>query len=221
MIKHLPILGLCSLGFMAQAQTDNTWMIQVGAIRISPNVSSGSLSAPAPAGSTVDVGNDTRASLQLTYVHNDHFSVAIPLGTGFRHKLFGDGEIANVGHIGTVSALPISVFGQYRLGVPDATIRPYAMLGLSYVKFRDAEGSAALNALNPINPIGGSTQLSVGSRWAFSPGLGVTVWLNDQWFLDASWARTYLKTTTTLSTGQTIDTKLNPDVTTVGLGMKF
>jgi outer membrane protein len=39
--------------------------------------------------------------------------------------------------------------------------------------------------------------------------------------LDASFSKTYLKTRTSLSTGQTIDTRLNPNVLSLGLGMKF
>jgi outer membrane protein len=45
--------------------------------------------------------------------------------------------------------------------------------------------------------------------------------LDDKWFVDLSWAKTYLKTTTTLSTGQTIGTTLNPGITTLGVGMRF
>ena len=63
--------------------------------------------------------------------------------------------------------------------------------------------------------------MKVASRWALSPGLGVSVQLDDKWFVDLSWVKSYLKTTTTLSTGQTIDTKLNPGITTLGLGMRF
>jgi len=184
-------------------------------------VSSGNLSAPSPAGTQVDVGADTRATAQLTYMVDNHWAVALPLGTGFKHKIYGAGNISNTGQIGTVSALPISLFGQYRFGQADASWRPYLKLGLSYVQFSDAQGSAALNGINPANPVGGSTGLKVDSRWALSPGLGMVVQLDQGWFLDLSWSRTYLKTTTTLSTGQTIDTTLNPGTTTVGVGLRF
>ena len=216
----LALSCLCGCG-VALAQAAGTWLIQGGVTHIAPNVSSGNLGAPSPAGTQVDVGSDTRPTLQLTYVYDRNWAVALPLGTGFKHKLYGAGAISGTGQIGTVSALPISVFGQYRFGEPDAKVRPYAMLGLNHVHFHDAQGSAALNALNPANPVGGSTGLKVDSRWALSPGLGVSVQLDDKWFLDVSWARTYLKTTTTLSTGQTIDTRLNPGITTLGVGMRF
>ncbi|MFM8863593.1 MAG: OmpW/AlkL family protein [Limnohabitans sp.] len=217
----LALSCLAAIGSAVHAQPAGTWLIQGGLTRIAPDVSSGTLSAPSPTGTQVDVGADTRLTAQLTYVYNQHWAVAVPLGTGFRHKLYGAGAIAGTGQVGTVSALPISVFSQYRFGAADAKVRPYAMLGLSYARFHDAQGSAALNGLNPANPVGGSTGLSVDSRWALSPGLGLSVQLDDKWFLDLSWARTYLKTTTTLSTGQTIQTTLNPSTTMLGLGMRF
>jgi outer membrane protein len=120
-----------------------------------------------------------------------------------------------------VNALPVSVFAQYRFGEPQAKLRPYAMLGLSHVRFSDAQGSATLNSLNPLNPVGGSTGLKVDSKLALSPGLGLSVQMNDRWFVDFSYAKTFLKTTTTLSTGQTIQTTLDPGTATFGVGMKF
>jgi len=217
----LALSCLAALGSTAHAQPAGSWLIQGGLTRIAPDVSSGNLSAPSPAGTQVDVGSDTRLTAQLTYVYNPNWAVAVPLGTGFKHKLYGAGAISGTGQIGTVSALPISVFGQYRFGESNDKVRPYAMLGLSYVRFHDAAGSAALNGLNPANPVGGSTGLSVDSRWALSTGLGLSVQLDDKWFVDVSWAKTYLKTTTTLSTGQTIGTTLNPGITTLGVGMRF
>jgi outer membrane protein len=197
------------------------WLIQGGATQIAPSVSSGALSAPSPSGTTVGVSNDTRPTAQLTYVYNDHWSVAVPLGLGFKHKLYGTGAISNTGQIGTVTALPITVFGQYRFGAANDKFRPYGMLGLSYAYFHDAQGSAALNGLNPINPSGGSTGLKVDSKFALSPGLGMFIRIDERWFVDMSYAKTFLKTTTTLSTGQSIQTTLNPGITSLGIGMRF
>ena len=80
--------------------------------------------------------------------------------------------------------------------------------------------SATLNAINPINPPGG-TSLSIDSRFALAPGLGVTAMLGEQWFVDAQYSRSFLTTTTTLNSGQSIKTKLNPDVFKIGVGMRF
>jgi outer membrane protein len=220
MKKNLLILALMGAFSGAWAQSPG-WLIQGGVTQISPSVSSGTLSAPSPSGTTVGVSSDTQATAQLTYVYNDHWSVAVPLGLGFKHKLSGTGAISNTGQIGTVTALPITVFGQYRLGEANAQFRPYGMLGLSYAYFHDAQGSAALNGLNPINPVGGSTGLKVDSKFAPSVGLGLYIRLDDRWFVDLSYAKTFLKTTTTLSTGQSIQTTLNPAITSLGVGMRF
>ena len=220
MKKNLLVLAMMGVFSGAWAQSPG-WLIQGGITQISPSVTSGTLSAPSPSGTTVGVGSDTQATAQLTYVYNDHWSVAVPLGLGFKHKLYGTGAISNTGQIGTVTALPVTVFGQYRLGEANAKFRPYGMLGLSYVYFHDAQGSAALNGLNPINPAGGSTGLKVDSKFAPSVGLGMFIRIDDRWFVDLSYAKTFLKTTTTLSTGQSIQTTLNPGITSLGVGMRF
>jgi len=213
-------LALAILPSLALAQTAGSWLVQGGVTRITPHVSSGALTAPSPSGTTVDVQGDTQPTLQVTYVIDDHFALAVPLGLGFKHKLMGSGAIQGVGQIGTVSALPASVFGQYRFGEAQDRFRPYAMLGMSYVYFHDATGSAALNGLNPLNPATG-TGLKVNSQFAISPGLGMSYKIDDKWFIDLSYAKTLLKTTTTLSTGQTIRTTLDPSMMSLGVGMKF
>ncbi len=217
------ILTLAALGSLSavHAQQAGSWLIQGGMTRIAPSVSSGTLSAPSPSGTTVGISSDSQPTAQVTYVYNDHWSVAVPLGLGFKHKLYGTGAISNTGQIGTVTALPITVFGQYRFGEPEAKFRPYGMLGLSYAYFHDAQGSAALNGLNPINPVGGSTSLKVDSKFAPSAGLGLFIRIDDRWFIDLSYAKTFLKTTTTLSTGQSIQTTLDPSITSLGVGMRF
>lgn len=221
MKKNLLALALMGVLSHAGAQTAGSWLVQGGVTQIAPSVSSGALSAPSPSGTTVGVGSDTQPTLQITYVYNDHVSVAVPLGLGFKHKLYGTGAISGVGQIGTVTALPLTVFGQYRFGEADSKFRPYGMLGVSYAYFRDAEGSAALNGLNPLNPVGGNTGLKMGSKLAAGAGLGLYIKLDDRWFVDLSYAKIFLRTTTTLSTGQSIQTTLNPGITTVGIGMKF
>ena len=204
----------------AHAQSANTWMIGVGATQISPKVSSGTLSAPSTPNTQIDVDSNTQPSVWVTRMLTDHWSVEVPIAAAFKHRISGAGSIAGVGQIGTVKALPVTVFAQYRFLEPNARIRPYVMLGLTYAHFYGARGSAALNALNPINPAGG-TGLSVDSKWGVTPGLGASFAITDKWFADAQYARAFLKTTAHLSTGQTISTKLDPNVVRLGVGMRF
>ncbi|HZY20225.1 MAG TPA: OmpW family outer membrane protein [Ramlibacter sp.] len=212
--------ALAAGALSAQGQTAGTWMVSGGITRIAPDVSSGTLAAPSPPGTTVDIDADTRPTLAVGRMLTDHWSVEVPIGPAFKHTITGAGAIAGVGAIGTVRVLPATVFLQYRFLAPTSRIRPYAMLGATYAYFHKEHGSATLNALNPLNPAGG-TGLSVESKFGFTPGLGVTASIDDRWFVDLQYARSLLRTTATLSTGQTISTKLNPDVLRVGVGMRF
>lgn len=205
----------------AQAQSAGTWMVGVGATEISPNVKSGDLSAPSQAGTQIDVNSNTQPTVWVTRMLTDNWSVELPIGLGFKHRISGAGAISGVGQIGSVKALPVTLFGQYRFLEPASRFRPYAMVGVTYAHFYGARGSAALNAINPANPTGGSTSLSVDSKWGFAVGGGVTVTIKDNWFADLQYARTFLKTTSHLSTGQSISTKLDPDEFRIGVGLRF
>jgi outer membrane protein len=196
------------------------WSVGVGATQVSPNTKSGNLSAPSAPNTQIDLGSDTRPTVWVRGMFGDHFAVEVPIGAGFKQNISGAGAISGVGRIGTIKSLPITVLGQYHFLDARSQFRPYLSLGATYAKIRSATGSATLNALNPINPAGG-TDLSVASKWAAAAGGGVTVAINDKWYADLSYLRVFLKTTTRLSTGQTIDTKLDPDVIRVGVGYRF
>ena len=212
-------------GLSAGAQTSGTWLARVGTTNISPQVTSDNMTAPSfynigtTIGTKTDVGGDTQLSGGLTYMYTDHFSVDVPIGLPFKHKLYGDGAIAGAGQIGSVKALPFTVFGQYRFNQANSVFRPYLGLGLTYAYFFNEKGSGSLTAMT--NPGGAATTLSIESKFALTPQLGFTYVVTDKWMLDASFSKTYLKTRTSLSTGQTIDTRLNPNVLSLGLGMKF
>lgn len=213
--------GAAAANAQSSSWMDGRWMVSIGGAQIKPNVSSGALSAPSAPNTRIDVEADTQAVVSITRLIDDHWSIEVPIGAGFKHKIIGAGGIAGVGQIGSVRAVPVTVFGQYRFLSPNDRIRPYVMGGLTYAYFQHERGSAALSALNPLNPVGGSTGLSIDSKLALSAGLGVTAFFTDKYFFDAQWARTFLKTKATLSTGQTIDAKLNPDLLKVSIGMRF
>jgi len=212
------LLAGCALG--AQAQKAGTWFGGIGATRIDPNTESGTLSPPSAPNTKVDIGADTQPTLFLGYMLTDNWSVEVPVGFGFEHDINGAGAIGGTGKIGSTKVLPVSAFVQYRFLEPTARFRPYLLGGVTYAYFYGERGSATLNALNPANPPGGTT-LDIESKFGWSLGLGMTVTLTERWFLDAHYARTWLKTTTTLNSGQKIDTKLDPDVWTASVGYRF
>ena len=205
--------------FSASAQTSGTWLGRLGLTNITPQVTSGNMTAPSFTNTQTDVGGDTQLSGGITYMYTDNISVDVPLALPFKHKLFGAGALEGIGQIGAVKALPFTVFAQYRFNQSDSVFRPYLGLGLTYAYFFDATGSGTLTSLT--NPGGSATTLSVQSKFALSPQVGFTYVLNERWMLDGSYSKTYLKTRTSLSTGQTIDARLNPNTIGLGLAMKF
>ena len=218
-LKFIAAATLISTSWGVSAQSAGTRLVRFGVTHIAPQVTSDNMTAPSFANTQTDVGSDTQLSGGLTYMYTDNVSFDLPVALPFTHKLYGAGALAGAGQLGSVKALPFTVFGQYRFNEAVSVFRPYVGLGLTYAYFYEETGSGALTALT--NPGGSATRLSVGSKFALTPQLGFSYVLNDTWMLDTSLSKTFLKTRTSFSTGQTIDTTLNPYTFSLGLGMKF
>ncbi|HKX42789.1 MAG TPA: OmpW family outer membrane protein [Burkholderiaceae bacterium] len=217
----LAVVGtLAGAALPAAAQSAGSVLVRVGATQIKPNVDSGDLSPPSLPGTKASVRSDTQLGAGLTYMVTDNIAVDIPIATPFTHELDGDGAISGVGKIGETKALPITVMGQYRFLDAKAPLRPYVGAGVTYAKFYKAQSTAALSGLTggtPSNP----TTLSIKSKFAATIELGASYTFNDRWFVDATVLHTFLKTRATLSTGQTLDMKLDPDTFALAVGYKF
>jgi outer membrane protein len=204
----------------AQAQTAGTWMLRGGVTHLMPDVDSGNMTAPSLPNTQIDVGNDTRLSGGVTYMLTNNWAIDLPLALPFKHDIVGAGAIAGAGTLGTVKALPITVFMQYRFAEANAALRPYLGAGVTYSKLYDETGSAALSGItggSPSNP----TLLSADSRFGLTLQAGLSYSFDEHWFLDGAVVKSFVKTKATLSTGQTIDAKLNPVAVMVGVGYKF
>lgn len=213
-------LAVLALGAAsAFAQKAGSWSASVGVTKIAPDVTSGNLSAPSLPGTKVDVGDNTQLTGAVNYSYTDNIAVSVPIGFGFKHNVVGMGAIAGVGTLATTKALPITLLGQYRFGAANADLRPYLGGGLSYVKFYKTNSTAVLTAIT--NPGGPATTMSFESKFAPTIQLGLTYNINDKWYLDGNYTKTFLKTTGTLSTGQTLNATLNPDGFTFQVGYKF
>jgi outer membrane protein len=213
------VAGLALAG-AAQAQSAGSIIVRAGATQIKPDVTSGDLTAPSFAGTKADIKADTQPTAGITYMLTDAIALDLPLAAGFKHEIVGAGAIEGVGKIGEVRALPITLLGQYRfLGAKDA-FRPFVGFGPTYAKFYKARSTAALTALTggtPSNP----TTINVQSKWAATVQLGATYTVAPGWSVEGTVLKTFLKTRTTLSTGQTLDAKLDPLSLCIGIGYKF
>jgi outer membrane protein len=219
-IKHGLTIALLVACSGAMAQSAGSWLVRGGITQITPDVTSGDLSPPSFAGTRADVGSSTRVGGGITYMVTDHLALDLPLALPFKHELTGDGAIAGVGKIGEVKALPVTLFAQYRFGEANTKFRPYVGAGPTYAKFYDELSTATLSALTggtPANP----TTFGVKSKLALTLQVGASLAINDRWFVDGMVAKTFLKTRNTLSTGQTLDIKLDPWTVSLAVGMRF
>lgn len=204
---------------IASAQTAGTWMVKGGINHISPDVSSGDMSASSLPGTKADVGSSTSMILSGAYMITDNISAELCLGLPHKHNVYGDGAIKGSGKIGTVESLPPALFAQYRFLDPKARFRPYVGLGVIYAMTRKETGNAALTALT--NPGGQPTTFSVGSAWGFAGQIGGSYAINEKWYVDFTASKTFLKQTATFSTGQQIDLRVDPVTVNLSVGYRF
>ena len=229
--RHLPGSGrqsaaaafacaLVAFAGSASAQSGGSIVVRGGVTQIAPDVTSSDLTAPSLAGTKADIKSNTQPTGGITWMWSDHIALDLPLSAGFKHDIVGDGAIAGVGKIGEVRALPVTLLVQYRFFGPLADLRPYVGAGPTYAKFYKARSTAALTALtggSPSNP----TTLSMESKWGLTAQAGLVWRMAPQWSLDGFVAKTALKSRATLSTGQTLDAKVDPWSYSLGVGYRF
>lgn len=203
----------------ASAQAAGQWAVKAGVGKITPKVKSGDVSAPALPGSKADVSADTQPIFAVAYGVTDNLTVELDLGLPYKHEISGAGAIEGTGVLGTVKALPPTLFAYHRFFEPEDRFRPYVGAGLTYAYFADETGSGKLTALSDIG--GPPTTFSLKNKAAGTLQVGLIVNINRKWFVDGNISKTWLKTKVSFSSGQTQDMTLNPEAITLGLGYKF
>ena len=203
----------------AHAQQAGQWLFRGGVMSIIPDVTSDDLSAPTVPGAKIDVESATTVAGGISYMVTDNWSVDLPLAWPLKHHIKGAGSIAGSGEIGTTKVAPATLFAQYRFFEAQAQVRPYVGLGLTYAIFFDETANGTLTALT--NPGGTPTTMKIKDHFGLTPQVGLTYAVNDKVFVEGMVAKSLLKTTTTLSTGQSIETKLNPWTLGLYVGWKY
>jgi outer membrane protein len=203
----------------AAAQAAGQWAVKAGIGKITPKVESGDVSAPALPGSKAAVSADTQPIFAVAYGVTDNLTVELDLGLPYKHEISGAGAIEGVGVLGTVKALPPTLFAYHRFFEPEAQVRPYAGVGATYAYFADETGSGKMTALSDIG--GPPTTFKLKNKLAATLQIGVIFNINRKWFVDGNISKTWLKTKVSFSSGQRQDMTLNPQAVTLGLGYKF
>ena len=210
-------LAACGL---VSAQSAGSWLARVGVTHLAPDVNSGNLSAPSFPNTKVDAKSNTQLGGGITYMLTDNLAVDVPLATPFKHDLTGDGAIAGVGKLGSTKAIPATLMMQYRFNEANAAFRPYVGLGVTYAYFYDEKTTATLNGLTG-GTLANPTTAKVDNKFGALAQLGFVYNFNERWFVDASYSKSFLKTKIHLSSGQSINVKLDPNVFALAVGYRF
>jgi outer membrane protein len=197
--------------------TTDQWSVKLGYNKTVPHVESGDLTGMP--GAKVDVSSANNVIGSIAYSFTDHIGAEFLFGSKQKHDLSGAGTAAGTGKLGSIDVMSPTLIGQYRFLETKADFRPYLGLGITKTTFKNGEGTPTLTAIT--NPAGPQTNFSADSAWGTVLQAGMTYAFTEKFFVDLSFEKVYLKTTARLSTGQTIDLKLNPVATSVSLGYKF
>lgn len=202
----------------ATAQAAGTWLLEAGFSRMMPKSANGSLSAPGTPDTRIDFDRADALAIAGTYMFTDNVSAQLFFPTPYEHRLRGKGAIAALGRIGSVEQIAPTLLAQFRFLDANAAFRPYVGLGVTRAMFREEVGSAAMNAFT--NP-GSITGFQVDSAWGWTAQLGGTYAINEKWFAGLDVKKTVVETTVRFSTGQKLDTRLDPLSVNISIGYRF
>jgi outer membrane protein len=216
----LVLAGAFGVASAASAQSAGQWTASIGINKITPHVESGDISAPALPHSQGAISSDTQPVLVVTYGLTDNFSLEGALGTPYKHKIFGAGAIEGTGQLGTVEAMPPTLFVQYRFFDPSAMVRPFVGIGPTYAYFQKATGSGQMTALT--NPGAGvPTTFKIDNKFTYSAQVGAAVNFSERYFASVAYIKTKLSTDVHFSSGQNQHMRLDPSALMFSVGYKF
>ena len=218
-VKMLALAGAFCVASSASAQSAGQWTVAAGANKITPHVESGDITAPALPHSKGDVSADTQPVIVVAYGVTDNISLEGALGTPYKHEIYGAGAIAGTGRLGSVEALPPTLFVQYRFFKPTDMLRPFVGIGPTYVRFQNATGSGEMTALT--NPGTVPTTFKIDNKFTYSGQIGLAANFSERWFASAAYVKTKLSTDVHFSSGQQQHMKLDPSAVMLTVGYKF
>jgi outer membrane protein len=215
-IKAAALTALALVGGKAVAQTKSVWSVKAGYNYFFPQVKSGDITGVP--GGKVDIGTGRAPFASAAYMFTDHVSAELGFGVPPKLDIDGRGTIEQVGKIADAKVLsPILMF-QYRFSRPDAVFRPYVGLGATYTKYNSVTTTPILSMLT--NP-SGVTTATIDHAWGAVAQIGATYNLKQHWFVDGSIVPSRVKTTAHLSTGQSVNVKVDPVLVNLGVGYRF
>jgi outer membrane protein len=220
-LATVAVAGLFSANVMADA---GDWLVRVGLGYVSPDTDSGDLvvGGNTLAGAQIDVGNNTRPIVNLTYMATDNIGLEVLAAWPFEHDIKGAGILDGAGKIGETQHLPPTLSLQYHFA-PNASFRPYAGIGVNWTIFFSEDGNATLDGA-----LGGPSSLSIDDSFGLALQLGADFDLTDTLFLNLDLRYIQIEADATIKTqaagGEVtsrIKADIDPMVVSAAIGFRF
>lgn len=221
----LALAMACATAGAHAGDTENA--LKIGYAHIGFNTTSGDLAGPpgtTPPGVRADLKNADTLALVYTRHLSGPWSVTLQAGTPPVVKLFGAGNAAALGQVGTTRAWFPAVLANYTFDGPAGT-QPYVGAGVNYTFYTEGRVESVYTTT-----FGGtSSTSSLKSSWGPVLKIGVGIPLSQNWFVDVAYSRYGIRTTATITTAtpgvgdivRTIDVRSDPDVVGLLLGYRF
>ncbi|GAA5233896.1 outer membrane beta-barrel protein [Verticiella sediminum] len=187
----------------AQAHEAGDWIVKGGVSLVKPKSGNGSV-LDGTVG--LDVNNNARPSVTLTYMATHHVGVELLAAMPFRHDIRGSG----LGTIGSTRHLPPTLSLQWHF-LPDSRIQPYVGVGLNYTTFFSTRASGAL----------AGQDLSLRDSWGVAGQVGVDVKLDERWMLSADVRYIDISSKVRLNGEDIGKARVDPWVFTAAVGYRF
>ena len=190
-----------------QVKEKGLLMLNVRATAISPTADDAiTTAAGGPTGLHVDVKDDYKPSLGLSYFLTDHVAVEV-IATTSQHTIKAQGPGTDV-TVHKTWVLPPVVSLQYHFA-PTAKVSPYVGAGVNYMLFHSGKDQN-----------GFKVKLDDGFGYALQAGVDVAV--TGPWSANLDVKKVFFETDAKINGGALKSkVKLDPWVLSVGLGYKF
>lgn len=193
------LLALTGLAGVTASAAQGDWLVRFGASVVDPKSDNLTLGP----GTTLQIGDDTRPSFDVTYMFRDKWGIEVLASTVWKHELKVRGPTGTT-RLGEVSHLPPTISLQYHFN-PEGRLRPYVGLGVNYTLLFDEEPAT----------------LSVDNSFGPAAQLGLDVGLNDKWFLNLSARYIDIDADARLGTANIGTVEVDPFVYGLHVGYRF
>lgn len=202
---------LAIVTIMGYAQEKGEWRARLRATYVIPDASA----EISKIGGSAEISKQVIPELDFTYFFADRFSANLILGTT-RHKVTATETALQDVDLGKVWLLPPTLTFLYHQPFAHG-VTPYLGAGVNYTIFYGVKEGPAI------------ADISYKNRFGFATQLGADFDVSDSWFVNVDVKKIWLKTKNTVTTipsvanGATVhaDTKIDPWLISVGVGIKF